>query len=78
MPAMAKAAVRALDATSEFLYRKTGNYPFNVGLIGKQNFEKNFLFSFIIKMKFKVLQKGPGLPGLWPQLTMRGSISLRL
>jgi len=34
MPAMAKAAVRALDATSEFLYRKTGNYPFNVGLIG--------------------------------------------
>ena len=38
MPAMAKAAVRALDATSEFLFRKTGNYPFNVGLIGKQNF----------------------------------------
>ena len=47
MPAMAKAAVRALDATSEFLYQKNGNYPFNVGLIGKQNFEKKIYYSHL-------------------------------
>ena len=74
---MAKAAVRALDATSEFLYRKTGNYPFNIGLIGKQN--NNKLSSPSLKgIKFKVLQKGPGPPGLLPQLTMSGLTSLRL
>ena len=56
---MAKAAVRALDATSEFLYRKTGNYPFNIGLIGKQNFDEleYFLFSFIIRNQIQGASK---------------------
>jgi len=37
--AMAKAAVRALDTVTEFVYDKTGNYPIRAGITGASKSE---------------------------------------
>ena len=39
--AMTKSAVRALDAITEFVYAKTGNYPIRAGITGNSKLEFN-------------------------------------